>query len=159
MIKIFYLLLFFLPSISNIYTELPDISLKGADGKMYELQKDFAEKDKLYVFSFWATWCVPCLAELDEINDQYDDWKKELNFELIAVATDDARTEKRVNPLATGKGWTYRILFDSNQELKRRLGIVDVPHTIVVKNNKIVYTHSGYSPGDEADLYDKLKTL
>lgn len=157
MTKIFYLLLFAFTSFTN--TELPDISLKGGDGKMYELQKDFAEKDKLYVFSFWATWCVPCLAELDEINDQYNDWKKELNFELIAVATDDARTEKRVKPLATGKGWTYRILFDSNQELKRRLGIVDVPHTIVVKNNKIVYTHSGYSPGDEADLYDKLKTL
>jgi hypothetical protein len=58
-----------------------------------------------------------------------------------------------------GKGWSYQVLLDSNQELKRALSIVNVPYTIVLKNNKIVYVSNGYSQGSEEELYQKLKEL
>ncbi|MGB3008095.1 MAG: TlpA disulfide reductase family protein [Chitinophagaceae bacterium] len=141
------------------YPDLPEISLKSTENRIYELKKDFSEKDKLYVFSFWATWCVPCIRELDEISDVYDDWKKEVYMELIAISTDDTRTEKRVKPLVNGKGWPFKILLDTNQELKRRLGISDMPYVIVVKNGKIIHTHSGYTPGSETEFFEKLKTM
>jgi hypothetical protein len=32
-----------------------------------------------------------------------------------------------------------------------------VPLTLLVKNNQIVYRHSGYSPGAEMELYEKIK--
>jgi thiol-disulfide isomerase/thioredoxin len=99
----------------------------------------FNEKDKLYVFSFWATWCSPCIQELEAINEVYEDWKNQLNIEVIAVATDDSRTQKRVKPLVNGKGWNYTILLDANQDLKRKLSIANIPYLIIVKNNKIVF--------------------
>jgi peroxiredoxin len=111
------------------------------------------------VFSFWATWCVPCLNELDAINDNYAKWSKELNMEVVAISIDDARTSKRVKPLLNGKKWPYTILMDSNQDLKRALSVANVPYTIVVKNKKIVYIHNGYSQGAEKELYNKLKQL
>jgi len=138
---------------------LPDLSLTNVDGKMISLKNDFSEKDKLYVFSFWATWCAPCINELDELNDLQDEWKKEVNFEIIAVSTDDSRTQKRVKPLVNGKGWVYKILLDTNQDFKRALSIVNVPYTIVVKNNKIVHIQNGYVPGSEVELLEKLKSL
>ncbi len=139
--------------------KLPNINLVTLEGKSVSLQNDFAEKDKLYIFSFWATWCAPCINELDEMNDVIEDWKKELNIEVVAVATDDARTQKRVKPLVNGKGWEYRILLDTNQDLKRALSIVNIPYTIVVKNNQIVHIQNGYVPGSEDELLAKLKTL
>ncbi|MBK6938157.1 MAG: TlpA family protein disulfide reductase [Chitinophagaceae bacterium] len=139
--------------------DLPDMSLKSTEGKTYDLKKDFAEKDKLYVFSFWATWCVPCIRELDEISDVYDEWQKEVNMELVAISVDDTRTEKRVKPLVSGKEWPYKILYDTNQELKRRLGISDMPYVIVVKNGKIIHSHSGYTPGSETDFFEELKKM
>jgi len=51
------------------------------------------------------------------------------------------------------------VLLDSNQELKRALSIVNVPYTIVLKNNKIVHVSNGYSQGSEEELYQKLKEL
>lgn len=138
---------------------LPDLNLTTLEGKSVSLKNEFNEKDKLYVFSFWATWCAPCINELDEMNDLQEDWKKEANFEVIAVSTDDSRTQKRVKPLVNGKEWTYKILLDTNQDFKRALSIVNIPYTIVVKNNQIVHIQNGYVPGSEVELFEKLKTL
>ncbi|MBN8640557.1 MAG: TlpA family protein disulfide reductase [Flavobacteriales bacterium] len=138
---------------------LPDLNLTTLEGKSVSLKNEFNEKDKLYVFSFWATWCAPCINELDEMNDLQEEWKKEVNFEVIAVSTDDSRTQKRVKPLVNGKEWTYKILLDTNQDFKRALSIVNIPYTIVVKNNQIVHIQNGYVPGSEVELFEKLKTL
>lgn len=139
--------------------QLPNLSLTNLDGHAVSLKNDFSEKDKIYVFSFWATWCAPCINELDELNDLQADWKKDINFEIIAVSTDDSRTQKRVKPLVNGKGWEYKVLLDSNQDFKRALSIVNIPYTIVVKNNEIVHIQNGYVPGNEIQLLEKLKSL
>lgn len=145
----------------NLYSQkqIPSLNLPNIDGKSVSIKNDFAEKDKLYVFSFWATWCTPCIAELEEMNDVQDEWKKTLNLEIIAVSTDDSRTQKRVKPLVNGKGWNYNVLLDVNQEFKRALSIVNIPYTIVVKNNSIVHIQNGYVPGNENELFEKLKAL
>ncbi|MFM2230357.1 MAG: hypothetical protein RL607_1615 [Bacteroidota bacterium] len=152
-------LFFFFSIFSNAQTAMPEVTLTNLEGKPIQLKSVFAEKDKLYVFSFWATWCGPCINELDELNDVIADWKKELNLEVVAIATDDARTQKRVKPLVNGKGWDYTILLDTNQDLKRALTIVNIPYTIVVKNGQIVHIQNGYVPGSENELLAKLKLL
>lgn len=140
-------------------TQMPNIELSSVDGESFNVSTDYNETDKLYVFSFWATWCAPCINELDAIHQKYDKLKEELNMEVIAVSIDDTRTQKRVKPLLNGKKWSYDVLLDTNQDLKRALSIVNVPYTIVVKNEKIVYISNGYSQGAEEELYTKLKEL
>lgn len=154
-----YLLLLFFTFSLYAQKQMPDVSLKNLDNLSLNVKNDFSEPDKIYVFSFWATWCAPCINELEAINEYYDDWKKEINVEVIAVSVDDSRTLKRVTPLVNGKGWTYNILLDSNQELKRALSITNVPFLIVVKNNEIKFIHNGYSEGSVEELYNELKTL
>jgi peroxiredoxin len=156
--KFCFILLFF-GIASYAQKQLPDLNLPNLEGKSVSLRSDFSEKDKLYIFSFWATWCTPCINELDELNDLQAEWKKTLNFEIIAVSTDDSRTQKRVRPLINGKGWEYAVLLDINQDFKRALSIVNIPYTIVLKNGEIVHIQNGYVPGNEKVLLEKLKTL
>jgi peroxiredoxin len=139
--------------------QMPSVLLKNLKGESINSNLDFQKKDVLYVFSFWATWCAPCVQELDAISDVYGDWKSKINIEIIAVSVDDARTEKRVKPLVNGKGWEYTVLLDTNQELKRSLSIANVPYVVVVKNKEIVYIQNGHSPGGEIELFEKLKSL
>ena len=154
-------LLLFTLSIAFGYSQekLPNVVVKDLKNKQINVSKDFVEEDKIYVFSFWATWCVPCIRELEAIKENYATWTEEINMELIAISTDDARTMKRVRPLVKGKNWPYQILLDDNQELKRALSIVNIPYTVVVKNQKIVHVVNGYSQGAEEELHEKLKTL
>lgn len=155
--KVIFLL--FLSIFGYSQSQMPNIELNTISGESVNLTTDFSEVDKLYVFSFWATWCAPCINELEAIHKKYATWKETLNIEIIAVSIDDSKTQKRVKPFLNGKGWTYKVLLDANQELKRALSIVNVPYTIVVKNNKIVYISNGYSQGAEEELYSKLKEL
>lgn len=153
-------LLFLLVTFSaSAQKAMPSVSLKSVNNKRYNVKNDFNKKDKIYVFAFWATWCAPCINELDAIKEHYSEWSKEIDMEVVAVSIDDTRTQKRVKPLLNGKNWPYTILLDTNQDLKRALSIVNVPYTIVVKNKKVVYIHNGYSQGAEKELYNKLKEL
>lgn len=135
---------------------LPSVDLTSLDGKNIALS-DAINKDGVTIISLWATWCVPCLKELDAINDLYEEWQEETNVKLIAVSVDDSRTVKRVKSLVNGKDWDYTILLDINSDLKRALNASSIPLTILVKGNKIIYEHSGYSPGTEFELYEKIK--
>ncbi|NRD20860.1 TlpA family protein disulfide reductase [Winogradskyella eckloniae] len=138
--------------------DLPDADLTTLEGKAINL-KDATNADGITIVSLWATWCVPCLKELDAINDVYEEWQDETNVELLAVSVDDSRTIKRVKSLVNGKDWDYTVLLDTNSDLKRALNASSIPLTILVKDGKIVYEHSGYSPGAESELYEKIKEL
>ena len=157
MIKKFFILLFLgSTALISAQDQLPNVTLTNLNQEDVNLQ-EVASSDDPVIISLWATWCVPCLKELDAISEVYEDWQDETNVKLIAVSVDDSRTVKRVKPLINGKGWDYEVLLDTNNDVKRALGAATVPLTILVKNGEIVYRHSGYTPGAENELYDYVQ--
>ena len=154
--KIFLIFGLLIGIATSAQEKVPNIYLENLDGERINIQT-LTGTDHVTILSFWATWCMPCLRELEAINEVYPSLQKETGVELIAISTDDPRTQKRVRPLVNGKNWDYLVLLDTNQDLKRRFNIVDIPHTIVVKNNEIIYRHSGYVPGAEKELYEIVK--
>ena len=152
-IRLIFIFLFFI-SITSLKSQdkIPSIFLKTIEGKSINSKSTY-NKSGLTIYSFWATWCVPCINELDAINKDFDKWKLETNVKLVAISTDDARTKRRVRPLVNGKKWNFDVLVDENQALKRALNINGIPHTIVTKGSKIIYRKIGYKPGAENDLY------
>ena len=112
------------------------------------------------MISFWATWCAPCKRELDAIQEVYEDWQEDYDMELVAISVDNARTFPRVKGMVESKGWDYEVLSDIKQALQQAMNFQDVPYTFVIdKEGKIVYSHSGYNPGDENELEEKLQEL
>ena len=136
--------------------EFPTAPLKDLKGKTVDL-RELSTDDKPMVIAFWATWCGPCIQELNAINDQMDDWQSETPFDFYAVSLDDSKTVGRVNPMVNGKGWGFNILLDTNNDLKRLLNISSPPYVVIVKNKEIVYRHVGYQPGSEVELYEQIK--
>ena len=143
---------------SMAQNELPDVRIRTLAGNEVTF-KSLGNTDTVVIVSLWATWCIPCIQELEAISDQYDDRQKETPFKFIAVSIDDSRTTQRVKPFVKGRGWPYEIYLDINSDLKRALNINDVPHVLVIKKGKIVYQHNGYVAGNEEDLFEALKTL
>ena len=64
---------------ANSQSTLPNISLNSLDGKEINIQ-EISSNDKIAVVSLWATWCVPCIKELDAISEYYEEWKDEVDF-------------------------------------------------------------------------------
>lgn len=139
----------------NAQNPLPDVNLKTLMGKTISTT-EISNNNKLMVISLWATWCVPCKNELDAIAEVYEDWVDDTGVSLFAVSIDDSRTSKRIKPMINGKDWEFEILLDENSDLKRAFGVSTVPFTVLIKNGKIVYKHTGYTPGYENELYDQI---
>jgi thioredoxin-like negative regulator of GroEL len=138
----------------------PSVTIKSVNGSDVDFSALINQtKDTAIIVSFWATWCMPCNQELDNINDQYKERQADKPFKLLAISIDDARTVQRVKPFVKGKGWLFDVYLDQNNDLKRALNVNDVPQVIVIKNNKVVYQHTGYVTGNEDEMFDKIKSL
>ena len=138
-------------------TEMPDLTLKNISGEEINLQ-DLNKDGNVAVVSIWATWCVNCIRELDAIADVYSEWQEETNLTLYAITIDDARARRKVPSFVNGRAWEYEVLYDPNSDFVRFLGSPIPPVTLIIKDGKIVYQHTGYTPGAEDELYEKIKS-
>ena len=153
------LLSFFFFAFAPVKDKLPAVDVKTLDGESINIQ-EFGDNGKITVISFWATWCLPCKKELDAIAEIYPEWQEEYDMELIAITIDNARGLSKVRPMVEEKGWEFEILSDAGENLKRALNFQTVPQTFLLNQaGEIVYSHSGYAPGDEFELEDKIKAL
>ena len=149
---------FSLLSISQNRT-LPKVDLKTLDNNTFNTS-DFNNNGNPIVISFWATWCKPCIKELNNIAELYEDWQDETGVKVIAISIDDSRNMSKVKPKVNALLWDYEVYCDPNGDLKRAMGVGSVPHTFLLnKNKEIVYQHTGYKDGDEYDLFKKIKAL
>lgn len=139
--------------------KLPAISVKTLDGKTIKAS-EFSNEGKPFVVCFWATWCKPCMMELNAMAELYKEWQEETGIKIYAVSIDDARTCPKVKPLVSGSDWSYEVILDQNSELKRALGVNNPPHTFIVnEKGEILWQHVGYAPGDEENLIEVFKKV
>ncbi len=137
--------------------KLPSVTVKHLDGQSVDLST-YGENGKLTVISFWATWCTPCKKELDAINDIYEDWQEEFDVELLAITIDNSRQLTKVPGIVTTKGWEFEVLSADQNEIQTALNFQTIPQTFLIdKEGNIVYSHSGYVPGDEFELEDHIR--
>ena len=140
---------------------LPSVSLKSLDGKTVNTAQ-LSNDGKPFIISFFATWCKPCLRELNAINEVYADWQDETGVKLIAISVDQAQNTNRVKPLVDRMGWDYEVLLDANSDFTRALNINSalIPVVLIVDGNgNIVDRRTGYTDGSEEHLIEKVREL
>ena len=143
----------------TLKAQIPNIKVKNIQG-VYINTNEIKNDGKPFIINFWATWCKPCVQELEAINEVYEKWQKETSVKIYAVSIDDSRSSKRVAPFIKGKSWTYDILLDENSDFRRALGVDNPPFTFLYNGKgELVFKHTGYAPGDEFELYKKIKEL
>lgn len=138
--------------------QLPDVKIENAQGKIVSIRS--VAKGKPMIISYWSITCKPCIQELNAINDALEEWREEADFEVVAISTDDARMKASAKTIASSRGWEFTCLYDDKQTLKRAMNVSLTPQSFVVDaNGKIVFSHSGYTPGSEQLLFDKILEL
>ena len=140
--------------------QIPSVKIEDGKGKAFNTSELVDGKTPM-IISFWAVTCKPCIRELDAIAELYPDWSEEANFRVVAVSTDDARFTAQARSLAEGHGWEdFTLVYDKNGDFKRAMNVQFTPQVYVVdKDGNIVYSHTGYTPGGESELFNKIKEL
>jgi len=138
---------------------LPAVTVQTLTGQSISTETWQTGKGPVIV-SFWATWCRPCMQELNAIQALYGDMQARTGVTLYAVSIDDPREASRISALAASKGWTYNLVIDHSTQLKRQMGVVNIPHTFLINQaGEIVYQYNTYEPGKEQELYQQLLRL
>lgn len=134
---------------------MPDVRVENSDGEIISTASLTGRKP--LIISFWSITCKPCLQELNAINEQLEEWREKTDFDVVAVSIDDVRLKATAKARAAAMGWDFICLFDANQTLKRAMNVSLTPQSFVVDaDGNIVFSHSGYTPGSEQLLIDKV---
>ena len=152
----FLLICLSLSTISSLSAQnkLPNIPIETLSGEQINAS-DLSNNGNPIIVSFWATWCKPCISELEAINDIYEELQAETGVKVIAISVDDARSYAKVKAIAFGNDWPFEMYFDKNQNLKRALNVLNIPHTFLLNGKgEIVWQKNGYMPGDEDELFE-----
>lgn len=108
--------------------------------------------DKVVVINYWATWCVPCKAEMPMMSGyrRKNRWR---GFEIVGVITKDSVAPSKLTKLAAAL--SYPLATD----LKGKYGILEgVPTNYVIDRKGIVrYAKAGsFEDAEFAALIEPL---
>jgi thiol-disulfide isomerase/thioredoxin len=103
------------------------------------------------VVNLWASWCLPCRAELPFMQQLAD--AAGGRVQVLGVVSKDGR--EQATAFATDAGATFPSAFDADGELMTRLGLNGLPYTYFLDaDGAIVYTQVG-----PVDSVDQLRGL
>ncbi len=136
----------------------PDFQLKNLEGKEVSLA---SLKGKVVVVDFWATWCGPCKASFPGMQQTQNNYKNDANVAFVFVDTWERAEDKVKNAkdFIDGKGYTFNVLMDTEDQVVASFGVSGIPTKFVVdKSGKIRFKSIGYAGSNEA-LIDELTAM
>jgi peroxiredoxin len=130
------------------------ITLSTLDDEDYTITSE--SPDNVHVLAFWATWCIPCIGELAQMQLVYDRLSSR-GLKIYAISTDGPDTISRVPGFAAQEKWTFPVLYDSDTQVLARYNPKgDIPFYVVLDGQgNILKSHQGYVKGD-MDVLEKF---
>ncbi len=114
------------------------------------------------VLAFWLTTCMPCHLELSTYTANYEAWKKQANFRLLAISIDFPHRFRDIARIAREKAFPFEVYWDVYRLFRAVMpgGLNGLPQVFILdKEGKIAYHHKGFRPGDEQELFQKILEL
>ena len=134
-----------------------DFTGRDLDGKKVQLKTFLASGPVL--LDFWALWCVPCLKEMPQLQKLGAQYRKQ-GLTIVAVNQDSPSDQSKVKPFVKQKRYDFVVVLDEDKDLSKQFNVAVLPTTLLLdQNGKIVYSHTGYKPGDEAKLAEQISRL
>lgn len=118
---------------------LPEVWLQGTPVKKWE-------KDKVYIFEFWATWCGPCLAAMPHMERLHQAFKDNPRMQIIGINVMDRKSPEALKEFLKNRPvpltYTMAVDVDGKKTREKWLAPLDVdgiPHAFAVRNGRLIW--------------------
>jgi len=114
-------------------------------------------RGKVIFLNFWATWCMPCVAELPSINKLYNQFKdKDIVFLLISNENID-----KVKKYKQRKNYDVPFYInDENSNIAKMYYSRRIPTTFIInKKGQVIKASSGPEDWDDKEFVETVREL
>ena len=124
------------------------------DGSAFSLA---AQRGKVVVLNFWATWCAPCRAEMPALQRLRDRLGKD-RIEVIAVNFQE--NAARIAPFVERLKLTFPVVRDHDGSLRTAWRVTVFPATFVVgPDRRIALVATGEVDWDDPKVESRIRSL
>jgi len=88
------------------FPSAPDVEFQSLDGKPFRLA---SLHGRVVLLNFWATWCVPCRAEIPEFNEMQRDLEAR-GFSVVGVSVSPVDTPDAIHSFQKDVKQSYTVL-------------------------------------------------
>ncbi len=130
---------------------LPTLSLTDLDKRPVSPEQ---LRGRPVLLNFWATWCIPCRAEMPELQHEATQW----GGRVAIVGVDDGEDAATIRSFTDQLGITYALWRDDSGQVDRLLNAPGLPYSIFLDRGGLVrQVHLGQM--DRKFIDDRLKEL
>lgn len=108
----------------------PDFAAMDGEGNPVKLSDYLGTP---VVLNFWASWCSPCKSEMPHFNKVSEEYEKdELVFLMVDLVDGQRETLEKGKAYIEENGFTFTVLYDTQQEGAINYGIRSIPSTLFI---------------------------
>lgn len=138
-----------------INKDIADFELLDQHGKKVRLS---AQKGKIVVLDFWASWCAPCKGAFPGMKLAVDHFKNDPNVAFYFINTQERKSDMKeyVTNYMKENNYPFTVLLDADSKASKAAGVGPIPHKMVVgPNGKLRFSEVGYM-GSTSELADEI---
>ncbi len=119
-------------SAAQVTFRAPDLTLHALDRQQVSLS---SLRGQAVLVNFWATWCVPCRAEMPEIQAAYQKYRAR---DFVVLAINIAEDENTVARFVQEFNLTFPVLLDRDGAISKRYQVRALPTTYFIDRTGMI---------------------
>ena len=92
-------------------------------------------RGRFVLLNFWATWCSPCLKEMPDLENAYNEMGQE---KLVVLAVGMGESVEKIKAFFNKYGFTFPLLADNRMKITKLYGVRNIPVTYLIDPDGVV---------------------